>query len=76
MGQGLQSRLKAMGIEGLTTSETNPDSAVAAYLAGTLPLGTTEAHGDPGHMHHHHDSVVFVSSTSIQTPLTVIKKPT
>ncbi len=53
MGEGLARRLAGMGIEGLVTSETDPDHAVAAYLAGTLPLGQPEAHGDPLHGHAH-----------------------
>ncbi len=52
MGQGLVQRLKAKGIEGLVTTETDPDCAVDAYLKGTLPLGAPEAH-DYGHDHHH-----------------------
>jgi predicted Fe-Mo cluster-binding NifX family protein len=53
MGEGLARRLAGMGIEGLVTPETDPDRAVAAYLAGTLPLGQPEAHGDPLHGHDH-----------------------
>lgn len=49
MGEGLARRLAGMGIEGLITTETDPDRAVTAYLAGTLPLGQPEAHG--GHDH-------------------------
>lgn len=49
MGEGMARRLAGMGIEGLVTSETDPDHAVAAYLAGALPLGQPEAHD--GHDH-------------------------
>ncbi len=47
MGSGLQSRLRRRGIEALVTTETDPDRAVAAHLAGTLPLGSPEAHEGP-----------------------------
>ncbi len=53
MGEGLARRLAGMGIEGLVTSETDPDQAVSAWLAGTLPLGQPEAHGEHGHDHQH-----------------------
>ena len=49
MGEGLARRLAGMGIEGLITTETDPDRAVTAYLAGTLPLGQPEVQG--GHDH-------------------------
>lgn len=48
MGQGLERRLDARGIRALATSETDPDRAVAAYLAGTLPPGTAHAHAQSG----------------------------
>jgi predicted Fe-Mo cluster-binding NifX family protein len=51
-GQGLIRRLNNMGIQGLVTPETDPDSAVAAYLSGTLKLGQAELH--EGHGEHHH----------------------
>jgi predicted Fe-Mo cluster-binding NifX family protein len=56
MGEGLARRLAGMGIEGLVTPETDPDRAVAAWLAGTLPLGSTEAHSGHDHPdgHDHH----------------------
>lgn len=38
MGRGLTARLERMGIEGLVTTETDPDQAVALYMAGELPL--------------------------------------
>jgi predicted Fe-Mo cluster-binding NifX family protein len=49
MGAGLARRLAGMGIEGLVTTETDPDRAVAAYLAGTLPLGQPETHDEALH---------------------------
>lgn len=36
MGEGLQGRLAARGIRALVTSETDPDRAVADFLAGAL----------------------------------------
>lgn len=36
MGMGLVRRLEAKGIEGIITSEIDPERAVAAYLSGTL----------------------------------------
>lgn len=51
MGSNLQQRLRQKGIDGLVTSETDPDLAVSAYLAGTLPTLVAEEHG---HSHHHH----------------------
>jgi hypothetical protein len=42
-----------MGIEGLVTPETDPDRAVAAWLAGTLPLGQPEAHSEALHAFGH-----------------------
>jgi hypothetical protein len=35
-----------MGIEGLITTETDPDRAVALYLAGSLPLGEPDTGGE------------------------------
>jgi predicted Fe-Mo cluster-binding NifX family protein len=37
MGQGMQNRLKQMGITAATTSETDLEKAVAGWLDGTLP---------------------------------------
>lgn len=63
MGQGLARRLASKGIQPLITTETDPDTAVMAYLAGTLATLTPEEHhqrehgDDPDHHHgeHHHD---------------------
>lgn len=57
MGFGLQNRLKQKGILALATSETDPDSAITAWLNGILPEVAPEAHEhDHGHGHHHdHD---------------------
>ncbi|ESA38941.1 nitrogen fixation-related protein [Leptolyngbya sp. Heron Island J] len=38
-GEGVRRRLQQRNTELLTTSETHPDKAVAAYRAGTLPEG-------------------------------------
>ncbi len=51
MGMGLVQRLKVKGIEALMTHEKEPDTAVAAYLAGTLERV------EPGHHHHPVDRV-------------------
>ena len=52
MGAGLQNRLKQKGILALSTAETDPDLAVAAWLDGSLVEIAPEAH-DHGHDHNH-----------------------
>jgi predicted Fe-Mo cluster-binding NifX family protein len=52
MGSGLADRLARRGIRALVTSETDPDSAVAAFVAGRLE--TLAAQCREGHGHHHH----------------------
>lgn len=52
MGEGLQRRLASMGIEGLITSESDPDRAVTAWLKGELPRMAPQAHAG-GHDHPH-----------------------
>lgn len=42
MGYGLVRRLRRMGIEGVVTPETDPDAAIAAYLAGSLSMGNPD----------------------------------
>jgi len=49
MGRGLAHRLESKGIQPIITSETDPDTAVAAYLAGSLTILT------PEEVEHHHD---------------------
>jgi len=44
MGTGLLGRLEAKGIRAIVTPETDPDRAVAAYLDGSLVIGTSCAH--------------------------------
>lgn len=51
MGQGLVRRLAGMGIQGLVTSETEPDRAVTLFLDGHLPLMAPEAGGEHHHAH-------------------------
>ena len=54
MGAGMLRRLAGKGILGIVTEESNPDAAIAAYLAGKL---LTHGHGNGcqhGHEHHHH----------------------
>ena len=51
-GQGLIRRLKDMGIQGLVTQETEPDSAVTGFLNGTLKPGQGACH--EGHAEHRH----------------------
>lgn len=54
LGAGLQQRLKQKGMLAVATSETDPDRAVAAWLAGTLPEVEAEAHDHVhGHGHGH-----------------------
>lgn len=50
MGRGLARRLEAKNIQPIITPETNPDTAVTAYLAGSLVVGTAEEHD---HAHEH-----------------------
>ena len=50
-GQGLIRRLNTMGIQALVTLETEPDSAVADFLDGTLRLEQGECH--EAHEEHH-----------------------
>lgn len=51
MGTGMYARLQAKGIAGVVTNETDPDTAVAAYLEGRLEVVPLEAQV---HDHHHH----------------------
>jgi len=55
MGEGLVRRLAVKGIQGVITSETDPDAAVAAYLDGSLPTMAPHSHShDHDHEHDHH----------------------
>jgi predicted Fe-Mo cluster-binding NifX family protein len=53
MGQGMVRRLAAKGITGLVTTEKDPDTAVAAFLAGQLTPVSLEDGCEHGHHHHH-----------------------
>ena len=46
MGSGLIRRLARTGIEGIVTPESDPDRAVAQFLAGVLPQGAPETGGE------------------------------
>ncbi|WP_199326344.1 NifB/NifX family molybdenum-iron cluster-binding protein [Nostoc parmelioides] len=50
MGRGLARRLESKGIQPVITSETDPDTAVTAYLAGSLVVTMPEEHD---HAHDH-----------------------
>jgi predicted Fe-Mo cluster-binding NifX family protein len=66
LGLGLQHRLEQMGIVALATAETDPDNAVAAWLAGSLIERPPEAHDGhehgqgQGHGHDHSPQVIAV----------------
>ncbi|OLP20462.1 nitrogen fixation protein [Leptolyngbya sp. 'hensonii'] len=49
MGRGLARRLESKGIQPIITPETDPDTAITAYLAGSLVVMT------PEEVEHHHD---------------------
>lgn len=49
VGRRLTCRLESKGIQPIITPETDPDTAVNAYLAGSLAVMTPEA------VEHHHD---------------------
>lgn len=49
MGRGLARRLESKGVQPILTPETDPDTAVTAYLAGSLVVTSPE---DRHHSHH------------------------
>jgi predicted Fe-Mo cluster-binding NifX family protein len=53
MGRGLADRLERRGIRALVTSETDPDRAVAAYIAGHLETLAAQCREGHGHYHDH-----------------------
>ena len=54
MGNGLACRLESKSIKAISTSETDPDAAVTAYLAGSLIIKTqAERDRDHGEEHRH-----------------------
>lgn len=64
MGLGLRDRLKRQGITAVSTSETDPDRAVAAWLNGSLIELPPEAHHH-GHGHGHgHGNPVPITTLS------------
>lgn len=67
LGSGLQNRLKRRGILAVATKETDPDQAVAAWLAGSLIEIVPDAHD--GHEHgqghgHGHGQAVPITNLS------------
>jgi predicted Fe-Mo cluster-binding NifX family protein len=55
MGRGLARRLESKGIHPIITSETDPDTAVTAYLAGSLVVSTPEDHAHAHAAGHDHE---------------------
>ena len=57
MGEGLQARLARKGIEGVVTTETDPERAVLLWLAGSLPRAAphSHAHGQDHDLEHAHE---------------------
>ena len=63
LGSGLQNRLKQKGLLAVATEETDPDQAVAAWLAGCLVELAPDAHD--GHEHgqgHGHGQTVSINT--------------
>lgn len=60
MGRGLARRLESKGVQPIITAETDPDTAVTAYLAGALVVMTPEevehSHPQGGEHDEEHDS--------------------
>ncbi len=54
MGPNFVDRMDRYGVEALATSETDPDTAVRKYCAGTLPTLPPESHTHE-HEHDHDD---------------------
>lgn len=52
MGRGLAKRLESKGIQPIITSETDPDTAINAYLAGSLAIISPEDHDHQGEHYH------------------------
>lgn len=52
MGEGMRQRLTRLGIRGIITPETDPDTAVRAFLDGSLIETPASSHG---HTDHHND---------------------
>jgi len=54
MGNGLACRLEAENIKPIVTPETDPDTAVNAYLAGSLAVKTQEERDRDHEVEHAH----------------------
>jgi predicted Fe-Mo cluster-binding NifX family protein len=77
LGLGLQHRLQQRGIIALATSETDPDSAVAAWLAGSLIEELPDAHDgleygqshdhSRGHSHGHDPSAQDMAGVNLKS---------
>lgn len=72
MGEGLQHRLKQMGIMAVATAETDPERAIADWLNGTLkelPPGMAHMHDhEHGHGHGHAQGQMQVVSIQPRKP--------
>lgn len=74
-GRGLQFRLQQMGIVALATAETDPDKAVAAWLAGNLIEKAPYQHDEQkhgqghGHGHGHNQSPQVIAEVELKAPL-------
>ena len=55
MGNGLSRRIESKGIKPIVTPETDPDTAVNAYLAGSLIVKTQEERDRDHEAEHGHD---------------------
>ena len=69
LGAGLQNRLKQKGILAVATAETDPDQAVAAWLACNLVELAPDAHD--GHEHvqgHGHGQAVPITTLGNDAP--------
>ena len=55
MGNGLSRRIESKGIKPIVTPETDPDTAVNAYLAGSLAVKTQEERDLDHEAEHGHD---------------------
>ncbi len=53
-GRGLRDRMAQRGVQVLVTTTTDPDQAVADWLAGRLALSTEPPHDCDEHHNHHH----------------------
>ena len=69
LGAGLQNRLKQKGILAVATAETDPDQAVAAWLACSLVELAPDAHDGHEHVQRHgHGQAVSITTLSNDAP--------